>query len=97
MAEKCLKTNYYGTKGVTEALVPLLQRSKSPRIVNITSVSGLLSLDDIDNLTVERIEEIIQCFFQDFKADKMRENGWPLEPSAYKLSKSAINAYTTQD
>ncbi|KAJ0556833.1 putative (+)-neomenthol dehydrogenase [Helianthus annuus] len=104
MAEKCLKTNYYGTKGVTEALVPLLQRSKSPRIVNITSVNGLLSLipndklkeelDDIDNLTEERIDEIIQCFLQDFKADKLRENGWPLEPSAYKLSKSAINAYT---
>ncbi|KAF5762328.1 putative (+)-neomenthol dehydrogenase [Helianthus annuus] len=105
MVEECLKTNYYGTKRVTEALVPLLQLSKSPRIVNITSVSGLLShipndkfkeeLDDIDNLTEERIDEMIQLFLRDSKADKLRENGWPLAPaSAYTVSKVFLNAYT---
>ncbi|KAI7756801.1 hypothetical protein M8C21_014472, partial [Ambrosia artemisiifolia] len=104
MAEECLKTNYYGTKGVTEALVPLLQLSKSPRIVNLTSISGLLSripneklkeeLDDIDNLTEERIDEIIHDVLQDFKAGKLRDNGWPLEATAYKISKATINAYT---
>ncbi|KAJ0440064.1 putative (+)-neomenthol dehydrogenase [Helianthus annuus] len=105
MVEECLKTNYYGTKRVTEALVPLLQLSKSPRIVNITSISGLLShipndkfkeeLDDIDNLTEERIDEMIQLFLRDSKADKLRENGWPLAPaSAYTVSKVFLNAYT---
>ncbi|KAJ0440060.1 putative (+)-neomenthol dehydrogenase [Helianthus annuus] len=98
MVEECLKTNYYGTKRVTETLVPLLQLSKSSRIVNITSNFGRLSskeeLDDIDNLTEERIDEIIQLFLRDSKADKFRENGWPLTPSsAYIVSKAVMNAY----
>lgn len=42
-AEKCLKTNYYGVKNVTEALLPLLQLSPSgARIVNVTSLRGEL-------------------------------------------------------
>ncbi|KAJ0683455.1 putative (+)-neomenthol dehydrogenase [Helianthus annuus] len=105
MVEECLKTNYYGTKRVTEALVPLLQLSKSSRIVNITSNFGLLfhipnekskeELDDIDNLTEERINEIIQLFLRESKTNKFRENGWPLAPSsAYIVSKVVMNAYT---
>ncbi|KAF5762323.1 putative (+)-neomenthol dehydrogenase [Helianthus annuus] len=105
MVEECLKTNYYGTKRVTEALVPLLQLSKSSRIVNITSNFGLLfhipnekskeELDDIDNLTEERIDEIIQLFLRESKTNKFRENGWPLAPSsAYIVSKVVMNAYT---
>ncbi|KAI3812631.1 hypothetical protein L1987_17342 [Smallanthus sonchifolius] len=88
----------------TEALVPLLQFSKTPRIVNVSSVYGDLhwfrndelkqELLDIENLTEERIDEIIQWFLKDFKAAKLHENGWPLTPSAYKVSKAALNAYT---
>ncbi|PWA46361.1 glucose/ribitol dehydrogenase [Artemisia annua] len=101
---QCLDINYYGTKRVTEALVHLLQLSKSPRLVNVSSGFGDLSffnneklkeeLHDIDNLTEERIDEIIQWFLRDFKDAKLRENGWPLTPSAYKVSKATLNAYT---
>lgn len=49
---------------------------------------------DIDNLTEDRINEIIQWFLRDFKANKLSENGWPLMCSAYKISKAAINGYT---
>ncbi|KAK1559851.1 hypothetical protein Q3G72_019086 [Acer saccharum] len=42
MAEECLKTNYYGAKRIIEAHIPLLQLSDSPRIVNVSSLSGLL-------------------------------------------------------
>ncbi|KAJ0797273.1 putative (+)-neomenthol dehydrogenase [Helianthus annuus] len=104
LGEKCLKTNFNATKTVTEALIPLLQLSKSPRIVNVSSVYGDLywfhneklkeELLDIDNLTEERIDEIIQWFLSDFKAGKLQENGWPLTVSAYKVSKAALNAYT---
>ncbi|XP_076960379.1 short-chain dehydrogenase/reductase 1-like isoform X2 [Bidens hawaiensis] len=51
-------------------------------------------LQDIEHLTEERIDEIIQWFLSDFKAGKLQENGWPLTVSAYKVSKAAINAYT---
>ena len=40
--EECVNVNYYGTKKVTEALLPLLQQVESPRIVNITSIFGQL-------------------------------------------------------
>ncbi|XP_031259750.1 salutaridine reductase-like [Pistacia vera] len=41
-AEGCLRTNYYGTKQVTEALIPLLLQSDSARIVNVSSALGQL-------------------------------------------------------
>ncbi|KAI3812632.1 hypothetical protein L1987_17343 [Smallanthus sonchifolius] len=104
LGEECLNINYYGTKRVTEALVPLLQFSKSARIVNVSSAYGDLhwfhndklkqELHDIENLTEERIDEIIQWFLKDFKAAKLQENGWPLTASAYKVSKAAVNTYT---
>lgn len=36
LAEECLQINYYGTKRTAEALIPLLQLSTSPRIVNVS-------------------------------------------------------------
>lgn len=42
-AKQGLETNYYGTKRVTEALLPLLLKCSSPgRIVNVSSNFGLL-------------------------------------------------------
>ncbi|KAM7491359.1 hypothetical protein LguiA_034280 [Lonicera macranthoides] len=104
MAKECLETNYYGTKRVTEALLPLLQLSNSPRIVNLSSIYGELSLisnekvkaelQNIDNLTEGKIDEILQWFLRDFEEDKLKSNGWPITVSAYKVSKVFINAYT---
>ncbi len=45
-AKAGLKTNYYGTKNVTEALLPLLQSSSDGRIVNVASSFGLLRVTD---------------------------------------------------
>ena len=41
-AEECLRTNYHGTKIVTEAHLPLLHLSSHGRIVNISAHAGLL-------------------------------------------------------
>ncbi|XP_043705112.1 (+)-neomenthol dehydrogenase-like [Telopea speciosissima] len=102
--EDCLKTNYYGTKRVTEALLPLLQLSNSTRIVNVSSIVGQLKLihnekikaelDNIEDLTEERLDELLQWYLKDLKEDMLEANGWPLTLSAYKVSKAAINAYT---
>ncbi|GKD15928.1 hypothetical protein Tco_1205086 [Tanacetum coccineum] len=35
-------------------------------------------LQDIEHLTEERIDEIIQWFLRDIEANKLLENGWPL-------------------
>ncbi|XP_071739028.1 (+)-neomenthol dehydrogenase-like [Rutidosis leptorrhynchoides] len=49
---------------------------------------------DIENITEEKIDEIIQRFLTDFKGNKLSENGWPLTFTAYKISKAAVNGYT---
>ncbi|TKY65489.1 (+)-neomenthol dehydrogenase [Spatholobus suberectus] len=104
MAEKCLTTNYYGAKETTEAFLPLLQLSQSPRIVNVSSQAGLLKrianelakgvLDDAENLTEERIDEVLKEFIKDFKEGSLENKGWPTFLSAYMVSKAAMNSYT---
>lgn len=44
LAEECVKTNHYGAKKMTEAFLPLLQLSDSPRVSNITSGVGQLTV-----------------------------------------------------
>ncbi|KAG9441121.1 hypothetical protein H6P81_016975 [Aristolochia fimbriata] len=104
LSEECLNTNYSGSKAVTEALIPLLQLSKSPRIVNVSSRMGLLQsitherarkqLADVDHLTEERIGVVLEWFLKDYKEDKLKDHGWPLPLTGYTVSKAALNAYT---
>lgn len=103
-AEECLKTNYYGVKKTTEMLLPLLQLSDSPRIVNVSSSFGKLEnipnagvrevLGNAENLTEERVNEVLQEFLRDFMDDYLEKKSWPLSFSAYRVSKAALNAYT---
>lgn len=51
-------------------------------------------LSNVENLTEEIIDDIVQLFLKDFKEDKLKSNGWPITVSAYKISKAAIAAYT---
>ncbi|KAL2945589.1 (+)-neomenthol dehydrogenase [Bienertia sinuspersici] len=75
-AEECFNTNYYGTKRVTEALLPLLKLSTiGARIVNISSLRGELwripndeirtEFTDIESLTEEKIHDLLQKFLHD--------------------------------
>lgn len=45
LAEECMKTNYYGTKRMIEAMLPLLQLSNSARIVNVSGHLGQLEVN----------------------------------------------------
>ncbi|XP_047314947.1 (+)-neomenthol dehydrogenase-like [Impatiens glandulifera] len=104
MAIKCLETNYYGVKRTIEALIPFLHLSNSPRIVNVSSTAGKLQfvsnewaigiLGDEENLSEERVDEVLREFLRDFEADLLEAKGWPSYLSAYTLSKAAMNAYT---
>ncbi|KAI8021665.1 (+)-neomenthol dehydrogenase, partial [Camellia lanceoleosa] len=44
LGNECLQMNYYGTKRMIEALIPLLQLSDSPRIVSVSSALGKLEI-----------------------------------------------------
>ncbi|PQQ15721.1 (+)-neomenthol dehydrogenase-like isoform X2 [Prunus yedoensis var. nudiflora] len=104
LAEESLKTNYYGTKRVTEALLPLLQLSDSPRIVNVSSgVSKLMNfpngwakevLSDAESLTEERIDAVLAEHLEDLKQGLVENKSWPTIFPPYTVSKTAVNAYT---
>nr|CAB3485235.1 unnamed protein product [Digitaria exilis] len=103
-AKAGIQTNYYGTKNVTEALLPLLQASSDGRIVNVSSDFGLLSLfrneqlkqelNDVEKLTEGRLDELLAMFLEDFEAGEAEARGWPMYFSAYKVAKAAMNAYS---
>ncbi|XP_031277426.1 (+)-neomenthol dehydrogenase-like [Pistacia vera] len=104
MAEECVNTNYYDVKRMAEALVPLLQLSDSPWIVNVASLLGTLKnvtgesvkgvLLDVNRLTEERLDELLNKFLKDFKEGWLDKEGWPVYQSAYIVSKAAMNADT---
>ncbi|CAA3027764.1 (+)-neomenthol dehydrogenase-like [Olea europaea subsp. europaea] len=103
-AAECVETNYYGAKRTAETLLPLLQLSNSPRIVNVSSSMGKLKnipsewaksvLNDAENLTEESIDQVLNEFLKDFKEESLETKGWPHFFGAYILSKAAMNAYT---
>ncbi|XP_030551676.1 salutaridine reductase-like [Rhodamnia argentea] len=103
-AEKCLRTNYYGIKQVTAALLPLLQQSSMPKVVNVSSSVGQLKyipgenikkeLQEIDTLTEEKVDGLVARFLKDMKEDAVETGGWPILLSAYIVSKATLNAYT---
>ncbi|KAJ1702139.1 hypothetical protein LUZ63_001918 [Rhynchospora breviuscula] len=103
-AKECIDINYYGTKRMCETFIPLLQLSQSPKIINLTSLYGQLQvipgeaikgeLRDADNLTEERLDHIVCSFLNDFKTNNVKEDTWPTDVSAYKVSKVAVSSYT---
>lgn len=46
-------------------------------------------LSDVENLTEEKIDDILNEFLKDFKEGSLETKGWPLA-----ISKAALNAYT---
>nr|XP_043608211.1 salutaridine reductase-like [Erigeron canadensis] len=104
-AQKCLETNYYGAKNVTQALLTLVLKSTSPRIVNISSKLGQLEnvedgnarkiLNDFDRLTEELVDEVVKEYLKDVEDQELLKNkGWTSNLSGYIVSKAALNAYT---
>ncbi|KAF8032988.1 hypothetical protein BT93_D1777 [Corymbia citriodora subsp. variegata] len=103
-AEKCLGTNYYGVKQVSAALLPLLQQSNLPKVVNVSSSVGQLKyipgenikeqLSDINSLTEEKLDSLVARFLKDMKEGAAETGGWPIVLSTYIVSKVALNAYT---
>uniref|UniRef100_A0A0E0H3H9 Uncharacterized protein n=1 Tax=Oryza nivara TaxID=4536 RepID=A0A0E0H3H9_ORYNI len=89
-AKNGVQTNYYGTKLVIQTLLPLLLQSSGEGRIDLRK-----ELDDVDNLTEERLDEVLDSFLKDFEAGALEAHGWPTAPFvAYKMAKVAMNAYT---
>ncbi|KAH6771975.1 Rossmann-fold superfamily protein [Perilla frutescens var. hirtella] len=108
-AEKVIATNYYGTKNMIKAMIPLMRASSSgARIVNVSSRLGRVNgrrnrigdidlrrkLEDDGSLSEELIDQTMAAFLEGVKDDSWKEGGWPQVYTDYSLSKLAVNAYT---
>ena len=100
-AEPTLATNFFGTLHVTQALLPILRLSTSPRIVNVASAAGRLSIlrskEKLDaftstDLELNGLQDLISQFEYDVKTGKHLENGWP--NTCYGMSKLGVIAMT---
>jgi len=102
--EPTLRTNFYGTVALTDALLPLLRASAASgghtRIVNVASMSGHLSQlhpnmqrqFESPSLNRTGLYSLVQKFAADVKAGVHRDQGWG--NSNYGFSKLAVIAYT---
>ncbi|KAL2470133.1 NAD(P)-binding Rossmann-fold superfamily protein [Abeliophyllum distichum] len=103
-AEIVIRTNFYGPKWLTEALLPMFRRSDSVgRILNISSRLGLLNklknpelremlLDE--KVTENEIEGMVRLFLENVKSGIWRSQGWPAVWTDYAVSKLGLNAHS---
>ncbi|KAJ7568257.1 hypothetical protein O6H91_01G025300 [Diphasiastrum complanatum] len=105
-AKECLEINYFGTKRMIEAMLPLLKASPTgARIVNVSSEYGRLQWLTDESLkehcstlsTEDQIDALAQRFLKDVKEvtdGRMEKRGWAIEYPYYQVSKLCLNAYT---
>ena len=100
-ADITIKTNYFGTLVTTQSFLPLLKKSSSPRIINIASAAGRLTIlqsqDLVDKftseaLTIPELSELMEQFVADVQGGSHSEKGWP--NTCYGVSKLGIIALT---
>ncbi|KAJ9558859.1 hypothetical protein OSB04_013473 [Centaurea solstitialis] len=102
-AESVVKTNYYGSKLFTQAILPFSRPSNS-RILNISSRLGTLDklknaemkaiLENEEKLSEDRIDMVVGAFLKDVKDGSWEKQGWPKIWTDYSVSKLALNAYS---
>uniref|UniRef100_A0A453GF18 Uncharacterized protein n=5 Tax=Aegilops tauschii subsp. strangulata TaxID=200361 RepID=A0A453GF18_AEGTS len=108
-AEQVIETNYFGTKRVIEAMLPLLKPSPyGGRIVNVSSRLGRANgrrnkigdailreqlLTD-DCLSEELIDGMVIKFLEQVKQNSWSSIEWPQMYTDYSVSKLAVNVYT---
>uniref|UniRef100_A0A6N2M2K9 Short-chain dehydrogenase/reductase n=1 Tax=Salix viminalis TaxID=40686 RepID=A0A6N2M2K9_SALVM len=103
-AEIVIKTNFYGVKLLTEALLPMFRRSDSiSRILNISSRLGSINkmrnptmkeMLQNENLSAKQIEGMVDLFLENVKNGTWKNQGWPEIWTDYAVSKLALNAYS---
>ena len=100
-AQPTVAVNFFGTLRVTQAMLPLLRSSSSPRIINVASAAGRLSILNSQeklatftsaSLQVSDLEDQMRAFVRDVEDGSHRGKGWP--NTCYGMSKLAIIALT---
>ena len=60
----------------------------------ISNQNAKKELGDIDSLTEEKVDKVVEGFLEDVKENLIYTKGWPINISANIVSKAALNAYT---
>ncbi|KAL3786999.1 hypothetical protein HJC23_005510 [Cyclotella cryptica] len=96
-----IRTNFFGTLEVIQSFLPLLKKSSSPRIINVASAAGRLSIlrsqSSIDEFTSEELTiphlcNLMNQFVSDVEDGTHTSKGWP--NTCYGVSKLGIIALT---
>ena len=96
-----IQTNFFGTLDVTTSFLPLLKKSPSPRIINIASAAGRLTIlrsPELVNkftsnaLDISKLSTLMKQFQSDVEDGTHLEKGWP--NTCYGVSKLGIIAMT---
>jgi NAD(P)-dependent dehydrogenase (short-subunit alcohol dehydrogenase family) len=94
---RTIETNYFGSRDVTDDLLPFMPNGG--RVVMVSSGLGELStlgrelrpqFDD-PSLTSPALDSLVSSYLADLEAGETKRAGWP---SAYSVSKVAMNALT---
>ena len=100
-ADITIRTNYFGTLKVTQECLPLLKQAASPRVINVASAAGRLTIlrsqDLVDKftsntLTVSELSTLMEQFVIDVQKGSHEQKGWP--NTCYGMSKLGIIALT---
>ncbi|KAL4353792.1 hypothetical protein GQ457_06G036280 [Hibiscus cannabinus] len=108
-ARRVIETNYYGTKNMIKAMIPVMRPSAvGARIVNVSSRLGRLNgrrnriqdanlrekLTNLETLSEELIDRTVSSFLQQVEDETWQSGGWPQTFTDYSVSKLAVSAYT---
>lgn len=108
-AQKVMETNYFGTKRVTKAMIPVMKPSEyGARILNVSSRLGRINgrrnrlgdanlrekLMSDECLSETLIDGMVTEFLGQAKDGAFTLNGWPQLFTDYSVSKMAVSAYT---
>src|SRR5881296_2942874 len=94
---RTIETNYFGSRDVTDALLPFIPRGG--RVVMVSSGLGELSYLGRDlrskfadpSLTRPSLDALVASYLSVLEAGEAKSSGWP---SAYSVSKVALNSLT---
>uniref|UniRef100_A0A7S2V4A3 Uncharacterized protein n=1 Tax=Fibrocapsa japonica TaxID=94617 RepID=A0A7S2V4A3_9STRA len=98
-ADITIRTNFFGTLALTESILPLLEKSPSPRIINIASSAGRLSIlpseerrkdFSSEELQIDELEGYMKEFLANVQDGSHAAKGWP--NTGYGVSKVGIIA-----
>ncbi|KAL3354725.1 hypothetical protein AABB24_019057 [Solanum stoloniferum] len=86
--------NNAGASGVVVDEDVLRALNVDPEDWRVPNEERRKELGDVENLTEDKIDKILQNFLHDLKQDALEVNGWQMMLPAYSISKVSLNAYT---